>query len=88
MVTITIYGQGYQSPGDGGDIESTIGIKDSEYEVIKALAKELGKDVDELDFYDLPDDLQKRMEEQLDDDWGIQDGEEWHTFVNGFSIEE
>ena len=28
MACIQVYGQGYQSPGDGGDIESTLDITD------------------------------------------------------------
>ncbi len=87
MVTVTIFGQGYQSPGDGGDIESTMWLSDEEYEVIQSLAKKLDKDIDELSFYDLPDNLQERMEKVLNDDWGFQEGEKWNTFVNGFSIE-
>ena len=87
MINITIYGQGYQSPGDGGHIESTISIDNSEYEVIIATAKELGMDVDELNFEDLPCELQERMEKELNDEWGFYDGEEWNTFVTGFSIE-
>lgn len=87
MRTITIYGQGYQSPGDGGDIETTISIEDSKYEEIKTIAKDLGMDVNELDFEDLPSDLQERMEKELYDEWGFSEGEEWHTFVTGFSIE-
>ncbi len=88
MATINIYGSGYQSPGDGGDIESIMEISIEEFEEIKSIAEDLGKDLDELDYGDLPDDIRDRMEKTLDDEWGYVDGESWHTMVNGFSISE
>jgi hypothetical protein len=88
MATINIYGSGYQSPGDGGDIESIMEISIEEFEEIKSIAEELGKELDELDYDDLPDDIRDRMEKTLDDEWGYVDGESWHTMVNGFSISE
>ncbi len=88
MATINIYGSGYQSPGDGGDIESIMEISIEEFEEIKSIAEDLGKELDELDYDDLPDDIRDRMEKTLDDEWGYVDGESWHTMVNGFSISE
>ena len=86
MITITIYGQGYQSPGDGSDIQSTISIDDKEYERIMSRAIRMGKCIDEMDFGDLTKDLQRRMERKLKAEWGYHDGEEWNTFVSHFSI--
>jgi hypothetical protein len=88
MATINIYGSGYQSPGDGGDIESIMEISIEEFEEIKSIAEELGKELDDLDYDELPDDIRDRMEKTLDDEWGYVDGESWHTMVNGFSISE
>ena len=88
MATINIYGSGYQSPGDGGDIESIMEISIDEFEEIKSIAEELGKELDDLDYDELPDDIRDRMEKTLDDEWGYVDGESWHTMVNGFSISE
>ena len=88
MAYIVIYGQGYQSPGDGGDIESTMDLSDEDYEEIKSIAKENEKDIDELDFDDLPSHIREQMEEKLDEEWGFVDGESWHTFVSGFSVVE
>ena len=88
MATINIYGSGYQSPGDGGDIESIMEISIEEFEEIKSIAEERGKELDELDYDDLPDDIRDRMEKTLDDEWGYVDGESWHTMVNGFFISE
>ena len=88
MATINIYGSGYQSPGDGGDIESTMDLTDEEFEEIKSIAAELDKDLDELDYDDLPSEIRDRMEQTLDDEWGYVDGESWNTMVNGFSISE
>ena len=88
MATINIYGSGYQSPGDGGDIESIMEISTEEFEEIKSIAEELGKELDDLDYDDLPDDIRDRMEKTLDDEWGYVNGESWHTMVNGFSISE
>ena len=88
MATINIYGSGYQSPGDGGDIESIMEISIEEFEEIKSTAEDLGKELDDLDYDELPDDIRDRMEKTLDDEWGYVDGESWHTMVNGFSISE
>ncbi len=88
MATINIYGSGYQSPGDGGDIESIMEISIDEFEEIKSTAEDLGKELDDLDYDELPDDIRDRMEKTLDDEWGYVDGESWHTMVNGFSISE
>lgn len=88
MATIIIYGSGYQSPGDGGDIESTIEISDEELEEIKSIAAYLDKELDDLVFDDLPSYIRDRMEKTLDDEWGYVDGETWHTMVNGFSFSE
>ncbi len=86
MATIYIFGSGYQSPGDGGDIESIMEISDEEFEEIKVIAADLEKDLNELDYDDLPLEIRDRMEQTLDDEWGFVDGEYWHTMVNGFSI--
>lgn len=88
MACIRVYGQGYQSPGDGGDIESTLDITDEELEEIKAIAKEKDLDLDELEFDDIPGHIMEQMEKALEDEWGYVDGEYWHTFVSGFSIVE
>ena len=48
MVLVTIYGQGYQSPSDGGDIESNLPLSDEELKEIESTAKELDMEVDEL----------------------------------------
>ena len=88
MATINIYGSGYQSPGDGGDIESIMEISIDEFEEIKSTAEDLGKELADLDYDELPDDIRDRMEKTLDDEWGYVDGESWHTMVNGFSISE
>ena len=86
MATINIYGSGYQSPGDGGDIESIMEISDEELEEIKSIAADLDKNLDELDYDDLPSEIRDRMEQTLDSEWGYVDGESWNTMVNGFSI--
>ena len=88
MATIHIYGSGYQSPGDGGDIESTMYISDEELEEIKSIATMFDKELDDLEYDDLPSCISDRMEKTLDDEWGFVDGEYWNTMVNGFSIEE
>ena len=88
MASISIYGSGFQSRGDGGDIESTLTLSEDEYNEIKDIAVELGKDLDELELDDLPCGIVEQMEKQLDDDWGFVDGESWNTMVNGFSINE
>ena len=93
MATINIYGSGYQSPGDGGDIESIMEISIDEFEEIKSTAEDLvtlqlSKARMEASQVLLPDDIRDRMEKTLDDEWGYVDGESWHTMVNGFSISE
>ena len=88
MATIYIYGSGYQSRGDGGDIESSMDISDEEFEEIKSIASELEKDLDDLQFDDLPSYIRDRMEKTLDEEWGYVEGEYWNTMVNGFSISE
>ena len=88
MATINIYGSGYQSPGDGGDIESTMDLSDEEFEEIKSIAEELDKELDELEYDDLPSEIRDRMEQTLQDEWGYVDGESWNTMVNYFSISE
>lgn len=88
MASINIYGHGFQTRGDGGEIESTLILSGEEYSEIKNIAAEHGKDIDELVLDDLPRDIIDRMEEKLEDDWSFVDGESYNTMVNGFSISE
>ena len=88
MASIHIYGHGFQTRGDGGEIESTLILSEEEFNEIKDIAVEQGIDLDELELDDLPRYILEQMEKTLDNDWGFVDGESYNTMVNGFSINE
>ena len=94
MYDITIYGQAYETAGDGGDLETSITISDEEYEEIKAIADEQECDINDLSVDDLPSGILQQMEdavqeeaESYGDDWGCPI-ENISSFVSGFSIDE
>ena len=88
MAQINIDGQAYQSPGDGGDVYSSISISDEEMEAIREIAREKEVEIEDLELDDLPSDIRERMEDELRNDWEYSEGGPWNTFVSGFSISE
>lgn len=86
MAEMKIYGQAYESPGDGGDVESYMELSQEDLDSIKSLLEDPDDGFDFLDLDDLPDDIRERMEETIEDEWS--EGGKWHTFVCGFSISE
>jgi len=84
MATMTIYGQAYESPGDGGDVESQMELSEEELNSIKELLDDPDDGFDFLDLDDLPSEIRDQMEEVIEDEWS--EGGKWHTFVCGFSV--